>query len=308
MSEADHASEAAVREILDARAGHPVLGEEAAASAPTSGGSSTRSTAPPTSCTGSPRSACRSGSCTTASRWSVSCTRRCCGPHLLRPAAGGGAFRDGEPIRVSDRAARAGDRRDRLPVPAQASCCPSYFPRASSAALHRFEDLRRAGAASLDLCWTAAGVFDGYFELRLGPWDVAAGALLVREAGGVVTDWAGDRQVARQRRHRRGAAGDPRRLVGAQFRRHSAPYTVSTLIEPASRGMNGSLARATRPHVRLVRVAAGYQANSQVLGPRERRVDLRSLGARGSPRRAAAHRRPAVDRSFGCERIARTPG
>ena len=35
-------------------------------------------------------------------------------------------------------------------------------------------------------------MFDGYFELRLGPWDVAAGALLVREAGGVVTDWAGD--------------------------------------------------------------------------------------------------------------------
>ena len=59
-------------------------------------------------------------------------------------------------------------------------------------ALRRFEDLRRAGAASLDLAWTAAGVFDGYFELRLGPWDVAAGALLVREAGGVVTDWVGD--------------------------------------------------------------------------------------------------------------------
>ena len=59
-------------------------------------------------------------------------------------------------------------------------------------ALVEFEDLRRAGAASLDLAWTAAGVFDGYFELALGPWDVAAGALLVREAGGVITDWAGD--------------------------------------------------------------------------------------------------------------------
>ena len=35
-------------------------------------------------------------------------------------------------------------------------------------------------------------MFDGYFEQALGPWDVAAGALLVREAGGVVTDWAGD--------------------------------------------------------------------------------------------------------------------
>jgi myo-inositol-1(or 4)-monophosphatase len=60
------------------------------------------------------------------------------------------------------------------------------------AALRGFEDLRRAGAASLDLCWTAEGVFDGYFELRLGPWDVAAGGVIVREAGGVVTDWDGD--------------------------------------------------------------------------------------------------------------------
>ncbi len=59
-------------------------------------------------------------------------------------------------------------------------------------ALLTFEDLRRAGAASLDLSWTAAGVFDGYFEQALGTWDVAAGGLLVREAGGVVTDWEGD--------------------------------------------------------------------------------------------------------------------
>jgi len=55
----------------------------------------------------------------------------------------------------------------------------------------RFEDLRRPGAAALDLAWTAAGVFDGFFELHLSPWDVAAGGLLVEEAGGVVTDWDG---------------------------------------------------------------------------------------------------------------------
>jgi myo-inositol-1(or 4)-monophosphatase len=54
------------------------------------------------------------------------------------------------------------------------------------------EDLRRAGAASLDLTYTAAGTFDGFFELGLSLWDIAAGALLVLEAGGVVTDWRGD--------------------------------------------------------------------------------------------------------------------
>jgi myo-inositol-1(or 4)-monophosphatase len=67
---------------------------------------------------------------------------------------------------------------------------PRYFA-AMQAALETFEDLRRPGAACLDLAWTASGVFDGFFELGLAPWDVAAGALLVREAGGIVTDWAG---------------------------------------------------------------------------------------------------------------------
>ena len=103
---------------------------------------------------------------------------------------GGGAFRDGAPIRVSNRA------------PAQAICATGFpfrrkylierYLAVFVAALRSLEDLRRVGGASLDLSWTAQGVFDGYFELALGPWDVAAGGLLVREAGGVVTDWAGD--------------------------------------------------------------------------------------------------------------------
>jgi myo-inositol-1(or 4)-monophosphatase len=58
-------------------------------------------------------------------------------------------------------------------------------------ALRRFEDLRRAGAAALDLGWTASGSLDGFFELGLGTWDLAAGALLVLEVGGRVSDWEG---------------------------------------------------------------------------------------------------------------------
>ncbi|MDQ6921640.1 MAG: inositol monophosphatase [Candidatus Dormibacteraeota bacterium] len=57
--------------------------------------------------------------------------------------------------------------------------------------VERFEDLRRMGAAALDLSWTAAGNLDGFFELGLAPWDVAAGATLVLETGGVVSDWSG---------------------------------------------------------------------------------------------------------------------
>lgn len=51
--------------------------------------------------------------------------------------------------------------------------------------------IRRAGSAALDLCYIASGRFDGYWEKRLRPWDVAAGSLIVREAGGTITDFSG---------------------------------------------------------------------------------------------------------------------
>jgi myo-inositol-1(or 4)-monophosphatase len=103
---------------------------------------------------------------------------------------GGGAFRDERRIHVSRRPPEQAIVATGFPF-RRKELLPKYEP-ALDAALHRFEDLRRVGGASLDLCWTAEGVFDGYFELRLGPWDVAAGALIVREAGGIVTDWSGD--------------------------------------------------------------------------------------------------------------------
>lgn len=57
--------------------------------------------------------------------------------------------------------------------------------------VHRTQGIRRPGAASWDLCCVAAGRFDGFYEYALNPWDVGAGALIVQEAGGVVTDWEG---------------------------------------------------------------------------------------------------------------------
>lgn len=56
---------------------------------------------------------------------------------------------------------------------------------------HSAKAIRRCGSAALDLAYTAAGVYDGFFEFRLSPWDIGAGILLVREAGGVVTDLDG---------------------------------------------------------------------------------------------------------------------
>jgi myo-inositol-1(or 4)-monophosphatase len=52
-------------------------------------------------------------------------------------------------------------------------------------------DIRRAGSAAIDLAYIAAGRFEGFFELALSPWDIAAGSLLIREAGGAITDFGG---------------------------------------------------------------------------------------------------------------------
>jgi myo-inositol-1(or 4)-monophosphatase len=55
----------------------------------------------------------------------------------------------------------------------------------------RVSDIRRAGSAALDLAHLASGRCDGFFEIGLSPWDIAAGSLLIREAGGVITDFGG---------------------------------------------------------------------------------------------------------------------
>lgn len=103
---------------------------------------------------------------------------------------GGGAWRDGARLQVSatgelDQALLAtGFPYDRKTSPANNY---DYFLEFQQ----RAQACRRAGAASLDLAYTAAGAFDGYWEMKLKPWDVAAGALLVTEAGGRISDFSG---------------------------------------------------------------------------------------------------------------------
>ena len=58
--------------------------------------------------------------------------------------------------------------------------------------LHQSQGIRRAGAAALDLCYTACGRLDAFWEIELEPWDMAAGALIVQEAGGQLTNLTGN--------------------------------------------------------------------------------------------------------------------
>jgi myo-inositol-1(or 4)-monophosphatase len=111
--------------------------------------------------------------------------------HAVR---GRGAFRDDTPIQVSSmqtlRRALIGTG---YPFKALHRL-PEYLTQFDRV-LRNTAGIRRAGSAALDLCHVASGFFDGFWELSLQPWDIAAGALIVREAGGVVTTLEGDPDV-----------------------------------------------------------------------------------------------------------------
>ncbi|MBI5505113.1 MAG: inositol monophosphatase [Deltaproteobacteria bacterium] len=113
-----------------------------------------------------------------------------CKDELFLAQDGSGAFLNGRRLGVSttrtlDRALLVTgfpyDRRQRV------DAYLAYFRRFMCAA----QDLRRLGCASLDLCYVAAGRFDGFWEWKLQPWDTAAGWLIVQEAGGLVSDFDG---------------------------------------------------------------------------------------------------------------------
>ena len=80
--------------------------------------------------------------------------------------------------------------------------------------------LRRPGSAALDLCYVAAGWYDGFFETGLSPWDVAAGSLIITEAGGLVGNFTGEADFLNQREI---VAGNPK--VYAQLVSLLAPFT-----------------------------------------------------------------------------------
>ena len=130
---------------------------------------------------------------------------RCRARRCYTAARGGGAWRGDRRLSVSP-----------IADPAFA-LIGTGFPFKDTSSLDEYLDqfarvaaqtsgIRRPGSAALDLADVAAGRFDGFWEQRLSAWDIAAGALLVREAGGVVTDFAG-RDVGAE--HTAVVAGNP---------------------------------------------------------------------------------------------------
>ncbi len=110
---------------------------------------------------------------------------------------GAGAFRNGVRMRVSDQQTVEGSFLA-TGFPFRAQQFVRIYCEIFQDVISVAKGVRRAGSAALDLAYTAAGIFDGFFEMHLSPWDVAAGSLMITEAGGVVSDFSGgDRWLAR---------------------------------------------------------------------------------------------------------------
>jgi myo-inositol-1(or 4)-monophosphatase len=109
---------------------------------------------------------------------------------MYRAERGSGAMCNGARLGVSG----CSDLRDALVVTGfppirDDQTIPNF--RTMERFMHRAQAVRRDGSAALDLCYVAAGRFDGFWEAGLHAWDIAAGALIVSESGGHVTDYAG---------------------------------------------------------------------------------------------------------------------
>ncbi|MEM7281566.1 MAG: inositol monophosphatase family protein [Pseudomonadota bacterium] len=110
---------------------------------------------------------------------------------LFTACRGEGAQLDGKKIRVSNRSKLAGTLIGTgFPYRANAEHVDEYFGMLKSV-LKETAGVRRPGAAALDLAYVAAGRLDGFWEIGLQPWDMAGGALLIQEAGGIITGFLG---------------------------------------------------------------------------------------------------------------------
>jgi myo-inositol-1(or 4)-monophosphatase len=158
---------------------------------------------------------------------------------LFSALAGAGAWRNGEPLKVS---AQAGLRGAFLATgyPFRAHDALDEYLAAFRDCFLEARAIRRCGAAALDLAYTAAGIYDGFFEFCLSAWDIAAGILLIREAGGVVTDLDGRGGFPEGGNLVAGAPGVQRELL-AIVSRYADEETLRRLAPPSSTELVGDL-------------------------------------------------------------------
>ncbi|MEY4766685.1 MAG: hypothetical protein RI907_3358 [Pseudomonadota bacterium] len=147
---------------------------------------------------------------------------------LFYASKGKGAFMNDRRIRVSKRT-RLKDSLIGTGFPFRKGDNFQRYMKMFEAVMVECAGLRRPGAAALDLCYVAAGFYDGFFETGLSPWDIAAGSLIITEAGGLVGNFTGEPDFLYQREI---VAGTPR--VYGQLVKILAPYTRIITEEAAT--------------------------------------------------------------------------
>jgi myo-inositol-1(or 4)-monophosphatase len=148
---------------------------------------------------------------------------------LFYASRGRGAFLNDKRLRVSKRT-RIGDALIGTGFPFRKGDNFKRYVKMFEEVMQSCAGLRRPGAAALDLCYVAAGWYDGFFETGLNPWDVAAGSLIITEAGGLIGNFTGEADFLYQREV---VAGTPK--VYGQLVQILAPYT-RVIKEPDAEG------------------------------------------------------------------------
>lgn len=139
---------------------------------------------------------------------------------LFYASKGRGAYLNDKRLRVSKRT-RMADALIGTGFPFRKGDDLGHYMRILEAVMKSCGGMRRPGAAALDLCYVAAGWYDGFFETGLSPWDVAAGSLLVTEAGGLIGNFTGEADFL----HRREVvAGSPK--IYGQLVQLLAPHSI----------------------------------------------------------------------------------
>ena len=138
---------------------------------------------------------------------------------LFYASKGRGAFLNDKRLRVSKRI-RMNEALIGTGFPFRKGDNFKRYVKMFEAVMQNCAGLRRPGAAALDLCYVAAGYYDGFFETGLHPWDIAAGSLMITEAGGLIGNFTGEADFLFQREV---VAGNPK--IYGQLVHTLAPYT-----------------------------------------------------------------------------------
>ena len=184
---------------------------------------------------------------------------------LFYASRGRGAYLNDKRLRVSKRT-RLADSLVGTGFPFRRGDSFQRYVKMFETVMQACAGIRRPGAAALDLCYVAAGWYDGFFETGLNPWDMAAGSLIITEAGGLVGNFTGEADYLYQREL---VAGNPK--VYGQLVQLLAPYTrVIKADEPGTEA--APAAEASDVVAAALAAAAGpAPAPSDELAPRERK-------------------------------------